>query len=44
MVLNPKDGHPLSRMELFEGMEHALCVTQKDRYLQILEDFIKNVG
>ena len=36
--------HPLSRMELFEGMEHALCVTQKERYLQILEDFIKNVG
>ena len=35
--------HPLSTMELFEGREHALCVTQTERYCNILSDFIESI-
>lgn len=39
-----KSSHPLSRLELFDDAEHALCVNQKERYGNILADFIQKVG
>lgn len=32
---------PRSRLELFEGKEHALCVTDTGRYKKILQEFLE---
>ncbi len=33
--------NPASRLELFEGKEHALCVTDRTRYKAVLRDFLQ---
>lgn len=35
--------NPASRLELFEEKEHALCVTDKERYKAVLRDFLQSV-
>ena len=35
--------HPISRMKLFEGREHALAILDKERYESIVEEFMKNL-
>lgn len=36
--------NPKSRLALFEGKEHALCVTDRAVYKAVLQDFLKEIG
>lgn len=35
--------HPESRLELFEDKEHALCVTDMQRYENIIKEFLQKL-
>lgn len=35
--------HPLSHLEIFEGKEHALCVTEREHYEEVIKLFLQKI-